>query len=222
MNRQRSGTSMSEGPSRSSASRTAAVTSSGLRAWRPGTPIGGGEPEEVGVVQLGVDVTALVGAVLDVLDRAVGGVVVDDRDHPEAIPRRGGQLLRGHDEAAVAADRDDRPVAQGRGRPDGRRERPAQRDVVRRVEERARDVRRPVRLHPIADLAGVGEDGHVVGQDRSQGLDQPFGLRMPGGARPRPRACPSRSLRRPRWRQGFEAVRGTRRRRRRRSPTTTG
>ena len=37
-NRQRSGTSMSDGPSRSSASRTAAASSSGLRACRPATP----------------------------------------------------------------------------------------------------------------------------------------------------------------------------------------
>ena len=79
---------------------------------------------------------------------------------------RGGELLRGHDEAAVSADGDDRPVAQGHGRADRRRERPAQRDVVGRIEEPSRAVGRPVRLHPIAHLAGVGEDGDVVGQRR--------------------------------------------------------
>src|SRR5262249_31580148 len=55
-----------------------------------GNAIRGGEPEEVGVVEVGVDVTALVSAVLDVLDRAQGRVVVHDCDAPEPISRRRG------------------------------------------------------------------------------------------------------------------------------------
>src|SRR5262245_10359841 len=50
-----------------------------------GDAVGGGKLEEVGVIELGVEVTALVDAVLDVLDGAVGGVIMDQGEDPEAI-----------------------------------------------------------------------------------------------------------------------------------------
>ena len=45
------------------------------------------ELKEVGVVEIDVQVPALVGAVLDVLDRAVGRVVVDQGDDAQAVSR---------------------------------------------------------------------------------------------------------------------------------------
>ena len=194
-NRHSSGTSISDGPSRSSGRATAACELVGPVHPAAGHSIRGRELEEVGVVELDVEVAALVGTFLDVLDRAIGRVVVDQGDHAQAVSDRRGELLRGHDEPAVSADRDHRPAAQSHGRADRRRKRPAQRDVIGRIEEPPRAVRRPVRLHAIAHLAGVGEHGDLARKHFAQRFDQPF---RPGRDGPRvllPTVCPSRRAR---------------------------
>ena len=86
----------------------------------PATPICGRKLEEVGIVELDVEISPVMITVLDVLDRAVGRVVVDERDHPQAVSYGRGELLGGHQEAAVAADRD----APGRRRARPRRRPP--------------------------------------------------------------------------------------------------
>src|SRR5512135_1708457 len=58
----------------------------------------------------------------------------------------GREFLRGHDKPAVTADRDDRNVGSSHRRAQRGGEAPAERDVVRRVEELARAVRGPVGL----------------------------------------------------------------------------
>src|SRR4051794_1194991 len=109
-----------------------------------GDAVGGGEGEEVGVVQIDVAVAGVVGLGLEVLDGAVGGVVVHEGDDTETVTYGGGQLLGGHEEAAVAADRNDRPVAEGDGGAQGGGKAPSERDVVRGVKETPGAVGGPV------------------------------------------------------------------------------
>ncbi len=85
---------------------------------------------EVGVIQLDVEIMPFVIAVLDILDRTICRVVVYQRDHAEAIPGRGGKLLSGHEKAAVAADGGDGPAPQRNSRAQSRRESPSERDIV--------------------------------------------------------------------------------------------
>src|SRR3954451_4645240 len=96
-----------------------------------GDTVGGGQGEEVGVVEVDVEVAAVVGALLDILDGAVGCVVVDEGDRGEAVAGGGRELLGGHQEAAVAADGDDGAAAGRERGPQGGREAPSQGDVVR-------------------------------------------------------------------------------------------
>src|SRR5271157_859253 len=124
---------------------------------------GGCQGEEVRVGQIDVDMAALEDVLLDVLDGSVGRVVVNQGDEGETMPNGRGEFLGGHQEAAVAADRDDVPARQGHGRADRRGEGPAQGNVVRWIKELARAERWPVGLHPVAHLAGVGEHGGGLG-----------------------------------------------------------
>ena len=80
--------------------------------------------KKIRIVELDVVITPLVIPVLDVLDRAVGRVVVNERDHSQAIPGGRGELLSRHHEAAVAADDGYRPAASATAAP-AQRERPS-------------------------------------------------------------------------------------------------
>src|SRR5271157_2302028 len=71
---------------------------------------GGCEREEVRVGQIDIDIAALEDVLLDVLDGPVGGVVVNQGDEGQTMPNGRGEFLGGHQEAAVAADRDDVPA----------------------------------------------------------------------------------------------------------------
>ena len=55
---------------------------------------GGRELDEVGVVEVDIDIACVVNALLDVLDRAVGRVVVDNGDRSQPVPDRRRQLSR--------------------------------------------------------------------------------------------------------------------------------
>src|SRR3954454_2584615 len=96
-----------------------------------GDAVGGGQGEEVGVVEVDVEIAAVVGALLDVLDGAIGCVVVDESDRGGAVPGGGRELVGGHQEAAVAADGDDVTAVGRECAPQGGREAPSQGDVVR-------------------------------------------------------------------------------------------
>ena len=87
--------------------------------------IGHGKLEEIGIIELDVEITPLMIAVLDVLDCAIGRVVVHECNHPQAVADGGGELLGGHQEAAIAADDGDRPAAERDRGTDGRREAPS-------------------------------------------------------------------------------------------------
>ncbi len=128
--RQWSGTSISEGPSRSSASRTACIELVGIGRAAAGDAVCMRKRKEVGIVELDVEIAPVVIAVLDVLDRAICRIVVHQRDHAQAVPRRGGELLSRHQKAAIAADDDNRPAAAGDSRAHACGKCPAERDKV--------------------------------------------------------------------------------------------
>ena len=69
-------------------------------------------------------------------------------------------------------------AAKGNGRTDRRGESPSQRDVIRRIEELARRVGGPVRLHSVSQLAGIGEEDRRFRQLGAKCLDQPLRPRI--------------------------------------------
>ena len=123
--RQRSGTSISDGPSRSRASRMADSSASGLVARTARNIKRGGVFEEVGIVELDVEVTAVVIAILDVLDRAIGGSRCGRWRSAQPVSGDGGELLRCHEEAAIPADDDYWTPARARPLHRGQPERPS-------------------------------------------------------------------------------------------------
>ena len=87
------------------------------------------------------------------------------------FPGRRLELGHRHRQAAVAGERDDRPVAMDEGRRDRGRQRVAHRPG-RRAEERPGPAEAEAAAGPAGEVAGVGRDDRVVGQDRAQRRDR--------------------------------------------------
>ena len=127
------------------------------------------EGGEVGVDEVGGHHAARVVPLLVHADRAEHAVVDDDHEHVEAVGDHRRELLRAHQEAAVARERHDRPLgvdelARHRGR-DAVAHRARERRELRAV---AREL--PEAVHPDRVVAGaVGDDR--VGQPPAQVLE---------------------------------------------------
>ena len=103
-------------------------------------------------------------------DRPVALVVEDDDDDPAPIADRGLELGHRHRQAAVADERHDRPIAMDERRGDGRRQ-PVAHRAGRRAEERARPAEAEAAAGPAGEVAGVGRQDRVVGQDPPERRD---------------------------------------------------
>ena len=111
--RSRRSTSITAGRSAASPRSRAArkpVRSSTRSAWAPNER---GKSDEVRVGELGVDGAALAVPLLGALDRRQGTVVDDHRNHVDTVADRGGQLEAPHQETAVTAEADHRPLRMG-------------------------------------------------------------------------------------------------------------
>ena len=122
-------------------------------------------------------------------DRPVALVVEDDDDDPGADPDGRLDLGHRHPEAAVADERDDRPIAMDQRGRDRRGQAVAHR-ARGRAEERARTPEPEAAAGPAREVARVGGQDRVVGQDPAERRDRPAGMDA--------RAVPRRARRRPR------------------------
>ena len=114
------------GRSATSACRRAGSNAASVSTRVPRAPHGPGDRREVDRPEIGrdLDLAALPAPPLLVHpDRAVALVVEDDRDDPGLLADRGLELGHRHREAAVAGERDDRPVAMDERGRDRRRQR---------------------------------------------------------------------------------------------------
>ena len=158
---------MKAGPSTDWAKRMAGSTSSGLRRLDGGDPERVGELQVVGALEVRGVVVAPVDDLLPLPDHAQL-LVVEERDlHRDPVGGQGHQLLAGHLEAAVAADRPGLGVRVAQGRAHRGRDREAHRAQAARADVAVGPAELRVARQPHLVLAHVRDvGGNVVGQAR--------------------------------------------------------
>ena len=134
-------------------------------------PAGAGDRREIDRAELRGDADPRPAAFLPHPDRAIALVVEDDDDDPGADPDGGLELRHRHREAAVADQRDDRTIAMDERGRDGRREAVAH-GARRRTEERPRPPEPEAAADPAREIAGVGRQDAVVGEDPAERGDR--------------------------------------------------
>ena len=152
--------------------------------------VGLGEERVVGHLGGQVDVRAapVEEHVLPLRDHPEVAVVDEHDDDREVVDDGGRELLRGHLEAAVAVDADDRRLRARRLGADRGRDPVAHRPEPARGDEAPRPLREQVLHRPHLVLADAGRDDHVVaGGERLQRLDDALRLQ------PARRSSPYRS-----------------------------